>query len=228
MTASRHCQRPHGARAGDAATEALRPSEGSASGGPPGGSRRALTVMSATPDASGAMEPLLLTDGTQLHVRPISPSDRKALAREFGRLSPESRRRRFLAPKRELSETELRRLTEIDHRSHEALVAIEAQSGRGVAVARYAGYAGEPERSEFAITVSDNWQGRGVGSALSRRLLIRAREEGVRVLEAIAFVDNHAALALLRGLGFRVCSVDGGIADLRLRLGSGVEYAEAA
>jgi hypothetical protein len=91
-----------------------------------------------------AMEPLLLTDGTQLRVRPIRPSDREALAREFARLSPESRRRRFLTPKRELRESELRRLTEIDHRSHEALVAIDAESGRGVAVARYAGSAGEP------------------------------------------------------------------------------------
>jgi GNAT superfamily N-acetyltransferase len=50
-------------------------------------------------------------------------------------------------------------------------VAIEAESRRGVAVARYAGYAGEPGRSEFAITVADDWQGRGIGSAFSRRLL---------------------------------------------------------
>jgi RimJ/RimL family protein N-acetyltransferase len=185
-------------------------------------------MTSATPDASGAMDPLRLTDGTQLHVRPIRPSDRVALAREFARLSPESRRRRFLAPKRELSETELRRLTEIDHRSHEALIAIEAESGRGVAVARYAGYAREPGRSEFAITVADDWQARGVGGALSRRLMIRAREEGVRVLEAMALVDNHAGLALLRGLGFRVCSLHGGIADLRLCLAPEIEYGEAA
>jgi GNAT superfamily N-acetyltransferase len=182
----------------------------------------------ATSDASGAMEPLLLMDGTQLRVRPIRPSDREALAMEFRRLSPESRRQRFLAPKRELGETELRRLTEIDHRSHEALIAIEAESGRGVAVARYAGYAGEPARSEFAITVADDWQGRGIGSALSRRLLMCARKEGVSALEAIALVDNHAALALLHGLGFRIWSFDGGVAHLRLRLGSGVEYAEAA
>jgi RimJ/RimL family protein N-acetyltransferase len=185
-------------------------------------------MTSASPDPSGAMEPLLLRDGTQLHVRPIRRSDREALASEFARLSPESRRRRFLSAKRELSDTELRRLTEIDHRSHEALVAIEAESGRGVAVARYAGNGGEPGLSEFAITVADDWQDRGIGAVLSRRLLIRAREEGVRVLEATALADNHAALALLRGLGFRVSSLGGGLADLRLRLGSQFGYAEAA
>src|SRR5215217_5973473 len=150
------------------------------------------------------MEPLLLTDGTHLHVRPIRPSDREALATAFARLSPESRRRRFLGPKPALSEAELRRLTEIDHRSHEALVAIDVESGRGVAVARFAAYAREPERSEFAITVADDWQGRGIGGALSRRLLIRAREEGVRALEASVLADNHSARALLSGLGFKV------------------------
>jgi GNAT superfamily N-acetyltransferase len=165
------------------------------------------------------MEPLLLTDGTHLRVRPIRPSDREALATAFARLGPESRRRRFLAPKKALSEAELRRLTEIDHRSHEALVAIEAESRRGVAVARFAAHAGEPERSEFAITVADDWQGRGVGGALSRRLLMRAREEGVRVLEASVLADNHSARALLGGLGFEVCSVASGVAELRLSLG---------
>jgi GNAT superfamily N-acetyltransferase len=89
-----------------------------------------------------------------------------------------------------------------DHRSHEALVVIEAESRRGVGVARYAGYAGEPGRSELAITVADDWQGRGIGSTLSRRLFIRAREEGVKVLEATALADNRAALGLLRGLAY--------------------------
>jgi RimJ/RimL family protein N-acetyltransferase len=171
------------------------------------------------------MKPLLLRDGTRLRVRPIRPSDREALANEFERLSPESRRRRFLAPKPQLSEAELRRLTEVDHRSHEALVAIEAESGRGVAVARYAG---EPAASEFAITVADDWQGRGIGSALSRRLLHRAREEGVTVLEATVLAENQASRALLRGLGFRVRAVEFGVVELRLCLGAEVEYLEAA
>jgi L-amino acid N-acyltransferase YncA len=175
-----------------------------------------------------ALEPLVLTDGTRLHVRPIRPSDGEALARESSRLSPESWHRRFLAPKRELSEIEIRRLTEIDHHSHEALVAIEAKSGRGVAVARYASYAGEPGRTEFAITVADDWQRRGIGGALSRRLLVRAREEGVWMLEAVALADNRAALTLLRGLGFRVCSFDRGTADLRLHLAPAGAYADAA
>ena len=173
---------------------------------------------------NAAREPLVLRDSTPLRVRAIRPSDKAALAREFARLSPESRRQRFLAPKRELSELELRRLTEIDHRSHGALVAIDANSGRGVAVARYAAEAGQ---GEFAITVADDWQGRGLGSALSRRLLMRAREEGVSVLEATALVDNHAARSLLRGLGFRVCSLGGGTVDLRLNLRSAVARAAA-
>ena len=184
----------------------------------------AAYVAAAAPE----FDPIVLTDGARLHVRPIRPSDKEGLAREFRRLSPESRRRRFLLPKPELSDAELHRLTAVDHHSHEALVAIEPQSGRGVAVARFAGYPGEPGRSEFAITVADDWQGRGVGRALSGRLLIRARDEGVRLLEATTLADNRQALVLLRALGFQLSSFEDGLANLRLCLQPQIEHAEAA
>ena len=83
------------------------------------------------------MRPRRLPTAPELTVRPIRPTDKDALLDLFERLSPRSRLRRFLAPKPSLSRRELAYFTEVDHRTHEALVAVD---GDGVlhGVARYA------------------------------------------------------------------------------------------
>lgn len=141
-----------------------------------------------------------LRDGSQIRVRPIRPGDRRPLAEAFARLSPESRYRRFFTPMSELSERALSYLTEVDHHDHEALVALSDEELL-VGVARYVRDAPASRVAEAAITVSDDWQGRGLGRALLKRLASRAREEGVRQFSALVKVENPAAVELLRGLG---------------------------
>jgi hypothetical protein len=77
-----------------------------------------------------------LRDGSAVLIRPIRSSDAPLLAEGFARLSARSRWMRFLTVKNELTPTELRYLTDIDHRDHEALGAL-SRDGRGVGVARY-------------------------------------------------------------------------------------------
>ena len=74
-----------------------------------------------------------LPDGSRLLIRPIEPADRERVAAGFERLSPESRYRRFFSPLPELSGRQLDYLTRVDHHDHEALVALDADSGEGVA-----------------------------------------------------------------------------------------------
>ena len=171
---------------------------------------------------------LALRDGTTLAVRPIRPGDRDALARGFAALSPESRKRRFLVGKDKLTERELTYLTDVDHRSHEALVAYVPETGEGVGVARYAGWSASGGRAEIAFTVADAWHGRGVASALCARLLDRAREEGVAVLEATTDLGNLASQALLFKLGFAFTDYTHGLANFELRLAAGGALAAAA
>ena len=66
------------------------------------------------------------------------PSDRELLLRGFERLVPESRYRRFLPPMPALSEQMVRYLTEVDHHDHEAIIAVDEDTGDGLGVARYA------------------------------------------------------------------------------------------
>src|ERR671910_3135836 len=98
-----------------------------------------------------------LSDGTQVYVRPIQPSDKAMLAAGLTRLSEQSIQRRFLGPKPRFTKGELRYLTEVDGVDHHALVAVvPAWDGVIVAVARSVRLVGDPEAAEAAIVVCDD------------------------------------------------------------------------
>src|SRR5205823_13235304 len=79
-----------------------------------------------------------LRDGTPVIVRPIRPDDKALLRDGFRRLSEESRIRRFMAPIRELSDDQLRSLTEIDYVDHFAWAAVLAERPTvGIGVGRF-------------------------------------------------------------------------------------------
>jgi GNAT superfamily N-acetyltransferase len=133
-----------------------------------------------------------LVDGTEIAVRPITPADRGALQDGFDRLGPESRYTRFLAPMGRLSASQLKYLTDVDHHDHEALVAYEPSDRTdGIGVARFVRLSEDPGAAEFAVTVADDWQGRGVGTALLTLLADRAREEGIDRFRGLMLARNE-------------------------------------
>jgi GNAT superfamily N-acetyltransferase len=146
-----------------------------------------------------------LLDGTELTVRPIEPGDRDALAEGFERLGAASRYSRFLAPMGHLSEAQLRYLTDVDHHDHEALVAFVAGEdggeGEGVGVARFVRLRDDPAAAEFAVTVADDWQGHGIGTALLALLADRAREEGIDRFRGLMLARNRPIHELVEHFG---------------------------
>jgi RimJ/RimL family protein N-acetyltransferase len=141
----------------------------------------------------------VLRDGSKVVIRQVQRDDAPLLADGFARLSPESRRLRFLRRKDELSAAELRYFTDIDHHDHEALGALDHPGGRGVGVARYVRDTDDPHAAEIAVTIVDDWQGRGLGTELLARLSGRARAAGIHRFTALVSADNQAAAGLLRG-----------------------------
>lgn len=105
-----------------------------------------------------AADALFLSDGRRLTLRQLGAADRDGLATLFARLSPESRRRRYLGTKTELTTVELARLTDIDHVHHEAIAAIDQCDGSIVGIARYVRDAGGADVAEVAIEVADAFQ----------------------------------------------------------------------
>jgi acetyltransferase len=160
---------------------------------------------------------LALTDGSRVYARPIRPADRDALADAFARLSERSRYLRFLGPKHTLSPRELTYLTEVDHVTHEAIVALD-EDDRIVGVARYAAWQESAETADVAVTVADDWHGRGLGSALTARVVECARANGIARLTGTTLWENAPASALLRRLGFRAVGSGDGAVDFRLDL----------
>ena len=159
---------------------------------------------------------MTLADGARLRVRPIVPADREPLADAFDRLSDGSRRQRFLGPKPRLSTRELDYLTDVDHVTHEALVAIDETTGEIVGIGRYATGSAGGAVADMALAVVDAWQRRGIGHALAVRLVDRARANGITRLTGTALADNLRVRSLLARLGFRVGAVSGGVVEVEL------------
>lgn len=153
-----------------------------------------------------------LRDGTEGVICPLLHGDREALAEAFDHLSPLSRFHRFMAPVEHLSEAMLDQLVdEVDGVDHVALVLFARPTDGpevAVGVARVARYPDDPTTADVAVTVADDWQGRGVASALLPALM-RRRPAGVTTLVTEVYYDNPASLAMLRRLGQTTVAPDG-------------------
>ena len=179
--------------------------------------RRAVTSGPYTAELVEPGAPVRLRDGTVIRVRQGQPSDRPLLIRGFERLGPESRYLRFLAPMSELNPEQLDYLTQIDHHDHEAVIAIDDRSGEGVGVARYVRNRQRPDIAEVAVTVIDDWQGRGVGTLLLGLISARAREEGIHRFTALMLATNTRMIDVLRSLApVRVLDREAGTIEVEL------------
>jgi RimJ/RimL family protein N-acetyltransferase len=145
-----------------------------------------------------------LNDGTRAFVWPLVPADREALREGYEHLSAESRNHRFLSSVPHLTDTMLDHLVDdVDGVHHVALALVvldDDNRGTPVGVARMIRYSDQPAEADLAVTVVDEWQGRGVASALLRELA-RQRPVGVTRIVTTVAADNAASLAMLRRLG---------------------------
>ena len=144
---------------------------------------------------------LTLSDGRSVRIRPIADDDGDALDIAFDRLSPRSRWLRFGYARAHLPASELRYLTHLDHRSHDAVVAVDELSCSIVGVARYISLPSRQGHAEVAATVLDDWQRRGLGGQLLHELALRARRAGVEQLVAMVAAENPAVIHALRRAG---------------------------
>jgi len=133
-------------------------------------------------------------------IRPVQPGDKQLFARAWERFGEESRYRRFLGAKATLTRHDLQYFTEVDHVDHEAIGARDAETGEGVGVARYVRLA-DPSVAEAAVSVVDDWQGRGLGGELLGRLTERANEHGIERFRASLFAFNREMLGLFEDIG---------------------------
>jgi GNAT superfamily N-acetyltransferase len=156
-----------------------------------------------------------LRSGDEVLIRPIRPDDKRGLVQGIQRLNPDSRYRRFFSPTPSLPAAQLRYLTEVDHHTHEALLAIDPQTRDGLGIARFVRSPDDPTMAEVAVAVADDWHRRGLATALLQDLAARAREEGVERFSASVLADNAPAVKLFRHMGdAHKRAADQGVLDL--------------
>jgi GNAT superfamily N-acetyltransferase len=145
-----------------------------------------------------------LRDGSAILIRAIQPDDKNGLREHARGLSAESVYHRFMGYKRDLTDNELQRFTELDFAQHVGLVAIlsEDASEHIIGAGRYIRTSNEC--AGVAFSVIDKHQGRGVGTLLLTHLGRIAKHSGIAEFEADVMGDNTHMLDIIKASGFKV------------------------
>ena len=146
---------------------------------------------------------LVLADASRIALRPIRPDDAVLLQQLLARLAPEDIRARFHGMLRTLDGVMLARLAQIDYDREMAFLAFAPDDAVPLGVVRLHADP-ENEQAEFAILVRTDWHGRGLGTAMMRRLIDIAHRRGLRRVVGSVLRDNVAMLNLAQETGFHV------------------------
>jgi acetyltransferase len=155
----------------------------------------------ARPYPSELQGEIVLSSGVRLPVRPVRAEDAPLIVRFFQGLSQRSRYQRFMQHLQALPPDLLERFTNVDYPRALALLVLAPEGGELIAVGRYAPTTDEGN-AEFALTVADAWQAKGIGRILLGRLCELARSAGYRALYGRILDDNREMLDLAARLGF--------------------------
>ena len=143
-----------------------------------------------------------LAGGLEARIRPMRLTDEETLQELFYNLSDESTYRRFMAHKRVHPHEEIQRLVDLDYESNMALV-ITTQDGERRQIVAMARYDVDPATrlADIAFVVRDEWQGRGLGTLLMRRMVEIARARGLKGFTADVLAANTPMLSVFRKSG---------------------------
>jgi acetyltransferase len=147
-------------------------------------------------------------------IRPIRPEDEPLMVKFHQTLSEQSVYQRYFSVlhlSQRIAHDRLRRICFSDYDREIALVAehreTPAAEPRILGVGRLSKLHGVNE-GEFAILISDAWQGQGLGSELLRRVVEVGRQEKLDRLIGHILPDNHAMSHLSQKVGFKLGHAD--------------------
>ena len=144
-----------------------------------------------------------LKGGRLLTVRFVEQKDAGALMSYFRALSRQSRYNRLMGAASELPSSELDKTLHVGEGSRFAVIAEMKANGADAIVgeARYS-YNAETRTTEFGLSIGDEWQGQGIGSAMLSNLECRAAALGSFRLFGETFRNNEQMIGLARKAGY--------------------------
>ncbi|PKM13371.1 MAG: GNAT family N-acetyltransferase [Gammaproteobacteria bacterium HGW-Gammaproteobacteria-10] len=151
-----------------------------------------------------------LPNGSDICIRPIRPEDAD-LEKDFvHRLSERTKYFRFMQALQELTPEMVVRFTQIDYDREMAFVAVTEHEAapKELGVGRYM-MNPDGHSVEFALVVSDDSQGMGIGSRLMKTMMQAAKYKGVAFFEGEVLSVNKPMLSLVKKLGFSIEPIAG-------------------
>ncbi len=140
----------------------------------------------------------------EVEIRPLAIADEPGLKDLLYRLSDETAYRRYFGIRRTHSHEELLKLTDLDYEHNMGLVAVLPDTRELVA---YAEYELDPATglADLSFVVRDDWQRRGLGSVLMRRMSEIGRARGFVGFQADVMAGNTPMLRIFEksGLNFQ-------------------------
>ncbi|MEY2420708.1 MAG: protein lysine acetyltransferase [Acidimicrobiaceae bacterium] len=131
-----------------------------------------------------------LSDGSEILLRPLLPTDRAAYTATLGEQSAEWRRRRFFTASNPSARI-IDYLLDIDFVDHFAWVVLEHEhADRGLGVARYIRVVDASDHAEVAMAVAEGHQGLGLGTLLLGACAVAASAAGIDRFDATVQADN--------------------------------------
>ena len=150
-----------------------------------------------------------LKDGQEVTIRPIRPEDEPTMIHFHEKLSERSVYLRYFQPlklSQRVAHERLTRICFIDYDREMALV-VEKKLENGetdiIAVGRLSKLHGRNE-GEIAALVRDEYQGKGIGSELYRRLVAIAKDEKLKEVNSSMLGENREMRAVCTKLGFKI------------------------
>jgi acetyltransferase len=147
---------------------------------------------------------ITLKDGQDIILRPMRPEDAVEEQSFVRQLSSEAKYFRFMHVISEFTPEMLSKMTKLDYDREMAFVATHEDNSRLEHIVGVSRYSINPDKTscEFAITVADAWQGRGLAKALMESLIECARDKGLEHMTGTVLVNNFSMRRLMERMGF--------------------------
>ncbi|HDS15042.1 MAG TPA: GNAT family N-acetyltransferase [Proteobacteria bacterium] len=160
-----------------------------------------------------------LKDGTRVLIRPIKPEDAAAHHEMISGFSRQTRYFRFFSFREEITPEQMARFTQIDYDRDVAIIAQIEREGKKISIGvNRLIYYPHSEEYEFAVVVTDAWQGSGVGRLLMEKLIYIARDRGIKEIFGLVLRNNVAMMRFVKGFGFEIVESEEDLFRIRLQL----------
>jgi GNAT superfamily N-acetyltransferase len=144
-----------------------------------------------------------LRDGSTVQIRSITQKDEKQLLEFFRSLSSESKWVRFFTRRKNtVFIDDVNKVEDINDIQTDGLIAIDRERNRIIGHATYIIL--ESGQAEAAFAVTDDYQGRGLGTVLFIKLAQAARSRGLQIFEAEVMPVNQTILNGFQNNGFQI------------------------